>query len=121
MNDEDGLLLVTGATGRQGGAVARHLLAQGRKLRALVRDPNSGAAKMLAGQGLEVARGDLENPASLESATRGVQGVYSVQDYWAVGARREVQQGKNLADAARSRCGTLLLQFRRRRGTKLGH
>jgi len=47
-----------------------------------------------------VVRGDLEDPASLERAARGVYGVYSVQDFWAVGAKREVQQGKNIADAA---------------------
>ena len=46
-------------------------------------------------------RGDLEDPASLEKAARGAYGVYSVQDFWAVGVKREVQQGKNLADAAR--------------------
>jgi uncharacterized protein YbjT (DUF2867 family) len=39
--------------------------------------------------------------ASLERAARGVYGIYSVQDFWTVGARREVQQGKNLADAAK--------------------
>jgi uncharacterized protein YbjT (DUF2867 family) len=70
-------------------------------LRALTRDPRSGAAQELTRQGVEVVQGDLEDPASLERATRGVYGVYSVQDFWAVGARREVQQGKNLADAAK--------------------
>jgi uncharacterized protein YbjT (DUF2867 family) len=46
-------------------------------------------------------QGDLDDPGSLERAARGAYGVYSVQDFWTVGARREVQQGKNLADAAR--------------------
>jgi uncharacterized protein YbjT (DUF2867 family) len=46
-------------------------------------------------------RGDLEDPASLENAVRGVYGVYSVQDFWSIGAKREVQQGQNLAEAAR--------------------
>jgi uncharacterized protein YbjT (DUF2867 family) len=53
------------------------------------------------GQGIEVVQGDLEDKLSLEAAVRGVYGVYSIQDFWAVGARREVQQGKNLAEAAR--------------------
>jgi uncharacterized protein YbjT (DUF2867 family) len=101
MTNRAGTVLVTGATGRQGGPVVRSMLAQGWKLRALVRDPGAAAATALAERGAEVVRGDLENPASLETAVRGVQGVYSVQDFWAVGARREVQQGKNLADAAR--------------------
>ena len=94
-------LLIAGATGRQGGAVVRHLLPQGWRLRALTRTPGSAAAEGLRRQGVEVAQGDLDDEGSLERAVRGVYGVYSVQDYWSVGATREVQQGKALADAAR--------------------
>jgi uncharacterized protein YbjT (DUF2867 family) len=97
----DATVLVTGATGRQGGAVIRHLLPKGWKLRALTRNPRSYAAQELARQGVEVLQGDLEDPASLERPARGVYGIYSVQDFWTCGARREVQQGKNLADLAR--------------------
>jgi uncharacterized protein YbjT (DUF2867 family) len=101
MANKDGTVLVTGATGRQGGSVVRHMLAKGWKLRALTRDPASAAAKALIDRGVEVMRGDLEDPASLEKAVRDVHGIYSVQDFWAVGAKREVRQGKNLADAAK--------------------
>ena len=94
-------VLVTGATGRQGGAVIRHLLPRGWKLRALTRNPDLPAAQDLANQGVEVVQGDLEDPASLARASRGVYGIYSVQDFWSIGAKREVQQGKNLADAAK--------------------
>jgi uncharacterized protein YbjT (DUF2867 family) len=94
-------VLVTGATGRQGGAVIRHLLPRGWKLRALTRNPDLPAAQDLANQGVEVVQGDLEDSSSLERAARGVYGVYSVQDFWSVGARREVQQGKNMADTAK--------------------
>jgi uncharacterized protein YbjT (DUF2867 family) len=97
----DRTVLVSGATGRQGGAVIRHLLLKGWKCRALTRNPSSYAAQDLARQGVELVQADLEDPVSLEGAARGVYGLYSVQDYWAVGAKREVQQGKNLADAAR--------------------
>lgn len=97
----DRTALVTGATGRQGGAVIRHMLRRGWKLRALTRNPDSHAAQALAGQGVEVVQGDLDDPPSLERAARGVYGVYSVQDFWTVGAKREVQQGKNLADVAK--------------------
>jgi uncharacterized protein YbjT (DUF2867 family) len=100
MTSKDGLVLITGATGRQGASVVRHMLPQGWKLRALTRNPESESAVALVNQGVEVMRGDLEDPASLEKAVQGVYGVYSVQDFWAVGARREVQQGKNLADTA---------------------
>jgi len=101
MENTNKTLLVTGATGRQGGAVIRHMLGQGWKLRALTRSPNSRAAQELTRQGVEVVQGDLEDPASLERATRGGHGVYSVQDFWSVGAKREVDQGKNLAEAAK--------------------
>jgi uncharacterized protein YbjT (DUF2867 family) len=92
-------VLVTGATGQQGGAVAARMLEKGWKLRALTRNLESAAAKKLSRQGVEVLKGDLEDPASIEAAVRGVYGVFSVQDH-AAGAQREIQQGKNLADAA---------------------
>jgi uncharacterized protein YbjT (DUF2867 family) len=101
MVNADKTVLVTGATGRQGGAVIRQLGAKGWKLRALTRDKNSRAAQDLARHGVDVVQGDLEDPASLERAARNVHGVFSVQDFWAVGARREVKQGLNLADAAK--------------------
>lgn len=101
MTNNDSLVLVAGATGRQGGAVARHLRMKGWKLRALTRNPDSYAAQQLAERGIELVQGDLDDAGSLERAARGVYGVYSVQDFWTVGARREVQQGRNLADAAR--------------------
>jgi uncharacterized protein YbjT (DUF2867 family) len=101
MANSDKIVLVTGATGRQGGSVINHLLAKAWRLRALTRNPGGAAAKALVHQGVEVVHGDLEDPASLERALAGAYGAYSVQDYWSVGARREVQQGKNLADAAK--------------------
>ncbi len=101
MPDPDRVVLVTGATGRQGGAVIRHMLLKGWKLRALTRKTNNHAAQELARSGVELVQGDLEDPASLPRAVQGAYGVYSVQDFWAVGAKREVQQGKNIADAAK--------------------
>src|SRR5215472_12953527 len=101
MENTDKTVLVTGATGRQGGAVIRHMLHKGWKLRALTRSPNAPAAQELTRQGVEVVQGDLEDAASLERAARGTHGVYSVQDFWSVGAKREVDQGKNLAAAAK--------------------
>jgi len=94
-------VLITGATGRQGGAVIRHMLPKGWKLRALTRNPGSATAQDLTRQGIDVAQGDLEDPTSLERAAHGAYGIYSVQDFWSVGAKREVQQGKNLAEAAK--------------------
>ncbi len=99
-DNEDKPVLVTGATGRQGGAVLRHLLQRGRPVRALTRNPDSPQARILAARGVGIATGDLEDRASLERAMRDVHGVYSVQDFWSCGAQREVRQGINVADAA---------------------
>ena len=93
-------VLVVGATGRQGGSVLRYLLERQIPVRALVRSSESGRARGLGNQGVEIAIGDMDDPLSLKHAMTGVRGVYSMQDYWSVGARREVQQGKNMADAA---------------------
>ena len=101
MSHPDKPVLVTGATGRQGGAVIRHMASTGWKLRALVFKADGAAVQKLVDQNIEVVRGNLEDPVSLEPAVRGTYGVFSVQDFWSVGAKREVQQGKNLADAAK--------------------
>jgi uncharacterized protein YbjT (DUF2867 family) len=96
-------VLVTGATGRQGGAVAERLLELGFQVRALCRTPGSVPARRLAGLGAELIAGDLDDPASLDSALSGATGVFSVQNYWApgVGYAGEVRQGRALAEAAR--------------------
>lgn len=97
-------ILVTGATGQQGGAVARHLLKEGWKVRALVRDPQKPQAQALAKQGVELVKGDLNNRASVDAALKGAYGVFSVQNYWLpdVGFDGEVRQGNLLADAAKA-------------------
>lgn len=96
----DRLIAVTGATGRQGGAVTRHLLSDGWRVRALTRDPASAAARTLAGLGAEVVRADMADPPTLARAFRGAYGVYSVQNPVISGFEMEVVQGKNVADAA---------------------
>ncbi|NJP91016.1 NmrA/HSCARG family protein [Nonomuraea sp. FMUSA5-5] len=91
-------VLVTGATGNQGGATARHLLADGWHVRALVRDDTTPAAVALAGAGAELVRGDLDDRASIEAAARGAYGIYSVQS----ANPNEIAQGRNVADAAKA-------------------
>ncbi|HSK20647.1 MAG TPA: NmrA/HSCARG family protein [Longimicrobiales bacterium] len=95
------LILVTGATGHQGGAVARTLVDRGFRVRALTRSPDGTAAQALHEQGVAVMRGDLDDRASVERALAGVHGVFAVQNFWETGAEREVEQGTGLADAAR--------------------
>jgi uncharacterized protein YbjT (DUF2867 family) len=97
---ESRTVVVTGATGRQGGAVARHLLAAGWRVRAMTRDPASKQAQGLRALGAEVVRGDFDDPASLLSAFRGADGVFSVQNPAIAGGEGELRQGKAVADAA---------------------
>jgi uncharacterized protein YbjT (DUF2867 family) len=95
------VILVSGATGQQGGSVARNLLERGFAVRALTRDTEKAAAKELADLGAEVVSGDLEDHASIERVLAGVYGVFSVQQFWEVGVEGEVRQGILLADAAK--------------------
>jgi uncharacterized protein YbjT (DUF2867 family) len=92
-----GPILVTGATGTQGGAVLRALVRHGRPVAALVRDPGSDRARAL---GVEVRQGDLTDTASLEAAFAGVSAVYAVTTPFGDGAEAEVQQGRCIVDAA---------------------
>ena len=95
-------VLVTGATGRQGGAVARNLLGRGFRVRVLTRDPQKPSARSLAERGAEVVRGDLEDRSSVDLALEGVYGVFSVQNPLEAGMESEIRQGKTLADAAKA-------------------
>jgi uncharacterized protein YbjT (DUF2867 family) len=102
MNDK--VIAVTGATGQQGGAVARKLLADGWNVRALTRDVNKPAAQALAQAGAELVAGDMDSRSELDAAFEGTYGVFSVQNFWLpnVGYEGEIRQGKNVADAAKS-------------------
>ena len=105
MNNER-VILVAGATGQQGGAVARHLLGGGWKLRAMTRDPGKPSAQALVKAGVEVVQGNYQDRESLERALEGVYGAFSVQTPWGQdpirGAENEERQGKTFADAAKA-------------------
>jgi len=94
-------ILVSGATGQQGGAVARELLTRGYPIRALTRNPESPAASELAKLGAELIQGDLEDAASLEKAVGGSWGVFAVQNTWEAGVENEEVQGKRIAEIAK--------------------
>lgn len=102
MNTNGKIILVTGATGQQGGASARHLQARGWSVRALTRDPHKPAARALADAGVEVVQGDLNDRASLDRALKGVYGVHSVQSYMPHDPTGEIYQGKALVDTAKA-------------------
>src|SRR5690606_11972036 len=99
-------VLVTGATGKQGGATARALLAAGVDVRALVRDPSTDRAAALAALGAELVTGDLRDRESLVRSAEGARAVFSVQMAKHTGAGfdfdGEVVQGVNLVEAARA-------------------
>jgi uncharacterized protein YbjT (DUF2867 family) len=96
------IILVTGATGNQGGTVARHLLQRGKfKVRAMVRDQNKPAAQALQQAGAELVQADFNDRTSLDRALQGTYGIFSIQDF-RDGAEVEIRQGKALAEAAKS-------------------
>jgi uncharacterized protein YbjT (DUF2867 family) len=94
-------ILITGATGQQGGAVARELLRAGHRVKAMTRNPDKDAAKALAALGAEVVQGDLNDVTTLERAVEGAWGVFGVQNTWEAGADVEEDQGKRLAAISR--------------------
>jgi uncharacterized protein YbjT (DUF2867 family) len=101
MSVRPGWIMVIGATGRQGGSVARELLGRGWEVRALVRDPQAPAARKLADHGAVLVRGDLDDTASLQAALRGAHGVFSVQTFTTPeGVTGEERQGRSVADVA---------------------
>jgi uncharacterized protein YbjT (DUF2867 family) len=95
-------ILITGATGKQGGATARALAGSGFKLRAMTRNPESDAAKAIASAtSAELVQGDLNDATSLRNALKGAWGVFGVQNTWEAGVEGEEEQGKRLAALAR--------------------
>ncbi len=92
-------IVVTGATGHQGGAAFRHLRQRGFALRLLVRNPERPEVRELEGSRVEVLRGDFDDPESMKRALDGADGAYSVQA-WQGGPETEVRQGIAFAEAA---------------------
>jgi uncharacterized protein YbjT (DUF2867 family) len=94
-------IVVTGATGLQGGAVARRLLQDGWHVRGLTRNAASKQAQALRALGAEIVQGDMAEAASLRRAFEGAYGIYSVQNPFVGGPEAEVRQGKNVAEVAK--------------------
>ncbi|WP_020495612.1 NmrA family NAD(P)-binding protein [Sciscionella marina] len=106
MPEDSAPVLVTGATGKQGGATARALLAAGIPVRALVRDPGTERAKAVEALGAGLVTGDLQDRDSVRRAAEGVRAVFSVQmpemSAEGIDFDGEVTQGVNLIEAARA-------------------
>ncbi|KAM8777431.1 nmrA-like family domain-containing protein 1 [Rhynchonycteris naso] len=97
------LVVVFGATGAQGGSVARTLMEDGTfSVRAVTRDPRQKAAKELRLQGAEIMQGDQDDEASMERALTGAYATFIVTNYWEnCSQEQEVKQGKLLANLAK--------------------
>jgi uncharacterized protein YbjT (DUF2867 family) len=94
-------ILITGATGNQGGSLAAALAGTEFELQGMTRNPDSPAAEALREKGVTIIQGDLDDAASLKKALTGVWGVYAVQNTWEAGVEQEEAQGKRFATLAR--------------------
>src|SRR6185503_3476116 len=94
------MVLVTGATGQQGGALASLLLKQGQRVRAITRNTGSPRARALSQQGAELFTADAGDPASLEQASAGVGAVFVMATPFEAGVDAETRQGINIVSAA---------------------
>lgn len=95
------VIVISGATGQQGGATARTLAGKGFTLRALTRNPDGDGAKALASQGAEIVKADLDDETSLRHALKDAWGAYAVQNSWTAGVEGEEAQGHRFANLAK--------------------
>jgi uncharacterized protein YbjT (DUF2867 family) len=95
-------VLVTGATGQQGGAVARALIKKGHKVRALTRKPDSAGALALKQLGAELAVGSFDDRDALVRAMTGVDAVFIMSTPFEAGMDTETRQGISAVDAAKA-------------------
>jgi uncharacterized protein YbjT (DUF2867 family) len=102
------VIVVTGATGAQGGGLVRAILGDTGKrfaVRAITRDPQSDKAKALQKLGAETVKADLDDPASVKRAFEGAYGAFCVTNFWEhFSPERELTQATNMAEAAKA-CG----------------
>ena len=102
---EKKLIAIVGATGAQGGGLARAILddpAGGFAVRALTRKPDSEKARALAKRGAEVVAADLDDAESVTRAFRGAWGAFCVTNFWEhFSPDKELAQAASMARAAR--------------------
>src|SRR6266404_5133500 len=95
-------VLVSGATGQQGGAVARALLSRGHRVKALTRKPDSEAARQLMSAGADLVTGDLGDAASVLKAASGVGTMFLMGNSYEAGTEEETRQGIIAAETAKA-------------------
>ncbi|HJR49373.1 MAG TPA: NmrA/HSCARG family protein [Nitrososphaeraceae archaeon] len=94
-------ILVTGATGQQGGSLARLLLQKEHKVYALTRNAQSSSAQDLRNRGANIVKGDLDDSDSLEHAVKDVESVFLMGTPFEDGAEGEIRRGKLMTDIAK--------------------
>jgi len=103
---EKQIIAVVGATGAQGGGLARAILADrggSFAVRAITRNPDSEKAQALRAAGAEVVRGDADDPSTLGRAFAGVHGAFLLTNFWEhLSPERELTQARNMAQAVKT-------------------
>src|ERR1700748_1658647 len=94
-------VVVTGATGKQGGAVAHALLARGHKVRAVTRDPNTKQAKLLENAGASLVKASLDDTLAIAETLEGATSLFAMTTPFG-GTEAEIQQGVAATDAAKA-------------------
>lgn len=101
MENKQKVILVIGATGNQGGGVARELLNNGHKIKALTRNTSSSSSEKLKKMGAELVEGDLANVSSIDQIMKNVDAVFSVQYADPSDPDVELRNAKNTFDSAK--------------------
>jgi uncharacterized protein YbjT (DUF2867 family) len=96
------LVVVTGATGKQGGAVVKSLLERGHEVRAVTRSTDSAKARQLVDAGIPLVRASLEDTAALTKALEGATALFAMTTPFEGGTQVETRQGISAADAAKA-------------------
>jgi len=95
-------VVVTGGTGKQGGAVVKSLRERGREVRVVTRSPDSAKARELASAGVTLVRASLEDTAALTKALEGATSLFAMTTPFEGGTQGEIRQGMSAADAAKA-------------------
>src|SRR5262249_28721644 len=95
-------VVVTGGTGKQGGAVVQSLLERGHEVRAVTRHTDSAKARALANAGVALVRASLEDTAALTKALEGATSFFAMTTPFEGGTQAETRQGISAADAAKA-------------------
>ena len=96
------VVVVTGATGKQGGAVVKSLLERSHEVRAVTRSPDSAKARELEKAGVTLVRASLEDTAALTKALKGATSLFAMTTPFEGGTQAERRQGISAADAAKA-------------------